>query len=92
MKKLNHVLNVTMLYLITSTSSCASSLKQPPALKERRLRIDLNSPEGFVYQTEECTGKLWWRKCKIVYEQTDFCRDLAKRKELDDIGFTLNTK
>jgi hypothetical protein len=79
--------SVIMLLWITALTSCASSLRQLPSLKNRALRIDSVTPK-FYYQWEKCTGKLWWRKCVMKREYYDFT-DPAVRKKLKDMGFKL---
>ena len=79
--------SVIMLLWITASTSCASSLKQLPSLKNRALRIDTEQAR-FFYQWEVCTGKLLWKKCRMKQEYYDFT-DPAVRKQLKDMGFKL---
>lgn len=82
-------MSVIMLFWIISITSCASSLKQVPNLDSRKLRIDVEYDGGFEYQSEVCTGHLWWRDCKTVSEKTNFCGSKEVRKDLKARGFKL---
>jgi len=42
----------------------------------------------FKYQYETCTGKLFWKKCKIETEYYDYT-DKAVREKLKHMGFKL---
>lgn len=70
-----------------SSTACASSLNHLPSLKNRALRIDTEKAR-FKYQYEKCTGKLFWKKCKIETEYFDFT-DPVIRIKLKNIGFKL---
>lgn len=77
-----------MLFLITSTSSCATSqLDLAPRLENRTLRI---SPDfaGFEYQYEVCVRDLLFICMKKQMKKDTY--DLTKpevRKQLIDMGF-----
>jgi hypothetical protein len=76
-----------MLLWTMPLTSCASSLKQLPTLKHRALRID-SEQARFYYQWEVCTGKLWWKKCRMEREYYDFT-DKKQRGQLKTMGFKL---
>jgi hypothetical protein len=42
----------------------------------------------FKYQYEKCTGKLFWKKCKIETEYYDYS-DRKIREKLKHMGFKL---
>lgn len=87
MRRTKMKVNVIMLLWIMPLTSCATSLKQLPTLKNRSLRIDTEQPR-FKYQYETCSGKLFWKKCKINTEFYDFTKKETRLK-LNTMGFKL---
>lgn len=87
-KKIRKNLSRIMLLWTISLTSCASSLTQLPALKNRSLRIDVEKAQ-FLYQYQKCKRRaLVFKKCWIETEYYDF-NDKSMRQKLKDLGFKL---
>lgn len=86
------LVSVAMLFLITLSASCASSLRRSlPALELRTLELAPDFP-GFFYQYEVCAKKVvFCLKYEMRKELYDL-RDEAVRKKLGAMGFVAKVR
>lgn len=89
----NLLICALMLFLITLSSSCASSrADSPPALENRTLRLSAEIP-GFEYQYRVCVEKfLWFCTEKKMVKETFDLRNVEVRRKLIAMGFVARVR